>query len=196
VLNAQAVEFAKQQGIAIYARATRGGAETIVRRFPARTPGRVVGVASEAGLVSLSLPDDAPDALLGVLARLDERGASGKQVLFHAGAAGRGAASLVLSLENLHDWPELRRGLASEPRLAVREGVGAVSAIGAGINASFGNLRRACARAAAERLTLLGVSTSGFRISLLLPEAELVAAVRALHQELVERPEPVEDGTS
>jgi aspartate kinase len=196
VLNAQAVEFAKQQGIAIYARATRGGAETIVRRFPARTPGRVVGVASESGLVSLTLPDDAPDALLGVLTRLDEREVPGKQVLFHAGAAGRGAASLVLSLENLHDWPELRRALASEPRLAVREGVGAVSAIGAGINASFGNLRRACARATAEKLTLLGVSTSGFRISLLLPEAELVPAVRALHHELVEQAEPVESGTA
>jgi aspartate kinase len=196
VLNAQAVEFAKQQGIAIYARATRGGAETIVRRFPARTPGRVVGVASETGLVSLTLPDDAPDALLGVLARLDEREVPGKQVLFHAGAAGRGASSLVLSLENLHDWTGLRRALASEPGLAVREGVGAVSAIGAGINASFRNLRRACARAAAERLTLLGVSTSGFRISLLLPEAELVPAVRALHHELVEQAEPVDSGTA
>jgi aspartate kinase len=194
VLNAQAVEFAKQQGIAIYARATRGGAETVVRRFPARTPGRVVGVASESGLVSLTLPEDAPEALLAVLARLDEREVPGKQVLFHAGAGGRGAASLVLSLENLHDWPELRHALASEPRLAMREGVGAVSAIGAGINASFRNLRRACARAAAERLTLLGVSTSGFRISLLLPEAELVPAVRALHHELMEQPEPVEDG--
>jgi aspartate kinase len=196
VLNAQAVEFAKQQGIAIYARATRGGAETIVRRFPARTPGRVVGVASEAGLVSLTLPDDAPDALLGVLARLDERQVPGKQVLFHAGAGGRGAASLVLSLENLHDWPALRLALAAEPKLRVHEGVGAVSAIGAGINASFRNLRRACARAAAERLTLLGVSTSGFRISLLLPEAELVPAVRALHHELVEQAEPVESGTA
>ena len=192
VLNAQAVEFAKQQGIAIYARAARGGAETIVRRFPARTPGRVVGVASEAGLVSLTLPEAGPDALLALLARLDERHAPGKQVLFHAAADGRGAASLVLSLENLHDWPDLRRALASEPRLVLREGVGAVSAIGAGINASFGNLRRACARAAAERLTLLGVSTSGFRISLLLPEAELVTGVRALHHELVEQADPVD----
>ncbi|HUG52816.1 MAG TPA: aspartate kinase, partial [Vicinamibacteria bacterium] len=34
VLNAQAVEFAKQTGIAIYARATRGGAETVIRRQP------------------------------------------------------------------------------------------------------------------------------------------------------------------
>jgi len=52
VLNAQAVEFAKEAGIAIYARASSGSdAETVVRRFPPRAPGRVAGVASEAGLM-------------------------------------------------------------------------------------------------------------------------------------------------
>ena len=55
VLNAQAVEFAKERGIAIYARATSGplpGADpsadgTVVRKHPPRMPGTVVGVASE-----------------------------------------------------------------------------------------------------------------------------------------------------
>src|SRR6266702_3659604 len=55
VLNAQAVEFAKEKGIAIYARATSGplpGSDpavdgTVVRRFTPRLPGTVVGVASE-----------------------------------------------------------------------------------------------------------------------------------------------------
>src|SRR3979411_1224180 len=55
VLNAQAVEFAKEKGIAIYARATASalpGADpsadgTVVRRHPPRMPGTVVGVASE-----------------------------------------------------------------------------------------------------------------------------------------------------
>ena len=60
VLNAQAVEVAKEKGIAIYARATRGGGETIVRRHPPRLPGRVVGVASEAGLVVVTTADDGP----------------------------------------------------------------------------------------------------------------------------------------
>jgi aspartate kinase len=199
VLNAQAVEFAKQRGIAIYARATRGGGETIVRRFPARSPGRVIGVASESNLVSLELPESSPQALVRLLAQLDEHGAPGKQVLFHTGKDGAGGgASLVLALENLHGWPELERALTADPgaSLRVRRGVGAVSAIGAGINASFRNLRRACERAVAEKLTLLGVSTSSFRISLLLPEAELAPAVRALHDELVDRGEPVDDGTA
>src|SRR5215212_10213718 len=61
VLNAQAVEFAKEKSIAIYARATSSalpGADpstdgTVVRRFPPRRPGTVVGVASERDLLVL-----------------------------------------------------------------------------------------------------------------------------------------------
>src|SRR5213593_2852458 len=61
VLNAQAVEFAKEKGIAIYARATSGplpGADpssdgTVVRRYPPRMPGTVVGVASERDIFAV-----------------------------------------------------------------------------------------------------------------------------------------------
>src|ERR1043165_523451 len=62
VLNAQAVEFAKEKGIAIYARATRGplpGVDpsadgTVVRKNPPRMPGTVVGVASERDVIVLA----------------------------------------------------------------------------------------------------------------------------------------------
>src|ERR671913_355464 len=61
VLNAQAVEFAKEKGIAIYARATQGplpGPDpssdgTVVRRSAPRQPGTVVGVASEKDVIVL-----------------------------------------------------------------------------------------------------------------------------------------------
>src|SRR5476649_1554740 len=63
VLNAQAVEFAKDQGIAIYARATASalpGADpsadgTVVRRDAPRTPGAVVGVASEREVLLVTM---------------------------------------------------------------------------------------------------------------------------------------------
>src|SRR6202007_473534 len=61
VLNAQAVEFAKEKGIAIYARATAGplpGIDpsadgTVVRKHSPRMPGTVVGVASEKDVLVL-----------------------------------------------------------------------------------------------------------------------------------------------
>src|SRR5437660_4991873 len=102
VLNAQAVEFAKGQGIAIYARATASplpGADpsadgTVVRRHPPKMPGRVVGVASERDVLVIESrvpqvargfePSDlrSPERLaLQVMAVLDEHRVAGKQ--FH-----------------------------------------------------------------------------------------------------------------
>jgi aspartate kinase len=187
VLNAQAVEFAKERGIALYARATQGGSgETVVRRLPPRTPGRVVGVASETGLLRLSAAAGPPALLAELLEQLDAARAPGKQLLYEATPAG-GHASVVLSLENLHDFAALRAALDARfgGRVALREGVGAVSAIGAGVNAGLANLRRALGEIDALGAELLGLSTSSFRISLLLDARHVPEAVRRLHAALV-----------
>jgi len=191
VLNAQAVEFAKERGIAIYARATRGGEETVVRKLPPRAPGRVVGVASETGLALVAARAADSATVASLLSLLDEHQSGGKQ--FHLDApGGQGVLSLVLSLENLHDFPRLRRELGSRlaGRVALREGVGAVSAIGAGINARFENLRRTLDTLASMGATVLGASTSSFRISVLVNEKDVPEAVRRLHHGLVTEGEP------
>ena len=187
VLNAQAVEFAKDSGIAIHARAAdeRPG-ETVVRRAPAAAAGRVAGVASETGLVLVAAAGG-EDALARLLGRLDALGGWGKQVLFHQHRAGGGEATLVLARENLHDFDQLRRELERPGHgVSLREGIGAVSAIGTGINADFGNLRRVLDAVARLGARPIGVSTSSFRISLLMEEAQVDAAARTLHQALIE----------
>jgi aspartate kinase len=192
VLNAQAVEFAKERSIAIYARATRGGpGETVVRKLPPRAPGRVVGIASERGVVTLACAGG-PQTLALLLERLDEGQGGGKQLLFHDGPEGTGMSTLALSLENVHDFPALRATLQARlgPALRLREGIGAVSAIGAGINASWANLRRGLGTLGDLGARVLGVSTSSFRISFLVDEAHLPDAVRRLHQDLVTEGEP------
>jgi aspartate kinase len=192
VLNAQAVEFAKEKGIAIYARATRGGSgETVIRQFPPRAPGRVVGIASETGIVAVGCAGG-PERLAALLETLDARGAPGKQLLFHEGADGAGVSTLVLSRENVHEYAALRDDLQARLGTAVRlrEGVGAVSAIGAGINARFDNLRRGLSAVSELGARALGVSTSSFRISFLVEERHVTEVVRRLHQELVTEGEP------
>jgi len=184
VLNAQAVEFAKERGIVIYARASSGSdEETVVRRFPPKAPGRVVGVASETGLVLLTLgPNAAP--LAPVLELLDSRGAGAKQLRYDAALG----VSLVLSLENLHDYGALRAELSARfPAVALHEGLGAVSAIGAGINARFATVRECLRLLAADGILVQGLATSRFRVSLLLEQAAIDGAARLLHRELVER---------
>jgi aspartate kinase len=183
VLNAQAVEFAKDRGIALYARATAGGdGETVVRKMPPRAPGRVVGVASEKGLVLLVRGADEP-TLETLLELLDRAGVAGKELLVRD----RAGASLVVSLENAHGFSALRETLAARfpGTVTVREHVGAVSLIGAGINQDFGNWRRAASILAEIGCPMLGASTSSFRISFLIPEEHVEPAVRALHDGLV-----------
>lgn len=186
VLNAQAVEFAKEKGIAIYARATAGGGETLVRKFPPRAPGRVAGVASESGLVRVSVQGDG-EVFARVLDVLAQRQAGAKQVLFEARDGAPGAGSLLLPLDDVHDFPALRAALhqASGGAATIEEGIGAVSAIGAGINATPRNLLRALALLREPQARVLGVHTSSFRISLLLPDAQVHDAVRRLHAGLV-----------
>ena len=189
VLNAQAVEFAKDRGIAIYARSSfGGGGETVVRKHAPRVPGRVAGVASQSGLVLVSSADRAPGSLARFLERLDSLQLPGKQLQYRASGE-TSSVSLVLAADGLPPLSDLHDALGSELRL--REGVAAVSAIGAAINADFGNVRRCLNELGAMGVEALGLSTTSFRISVLLDESHLTEAVRRLHHVLVAETEPV-----
>ena len=119
---------------------------------------------------------------------LDELAVCGKQ-LHNAGfGALADGLNMVLSRENLHDEDRFRRGLAQRFGDSVRllEAIGAVSAIGAGINTSYKNVRLGSAALAAAGIESCGLSTSSFRISWLLPDATVPDAVRALHRAFIE----------
>ena len=190
VLNAQAVEFAKEKGIAIYARATASplpGADpsadgTVVRRFPPRMPGVVVGVASEKDVLVLTLRS--PERLaLQVMAVLDEHRVAGKQLHL-----ADGQLTVVVSRENLHEEARVRAALHAQFGDAVRitDALGAVSAIGAGINASFHNLRRGSNALASAGIAATGIATSSFRITWTIDRGRLDDAVRLFHRTFIE----------
>jgi aspartate kinase len=196
VLNAQAVEFAKQRGIAIFARATAqpppGVGElsdgTVVRKFAAKPPGTVVGVASEKDVFVLQATDCHGD----LFAFLDEQEVCGKQLHLTAFDGPSVSLSMVLSRENLHDEERWRARLAERfcDSVKLYDGLGAVSVIGAGINTSYKNVRHG--EAALTHFGIRGVSTSSFRITWLLPLASVDDAVRALHATFIEAvPHPV-----
>jgi aspartate kinase len=191
VLNAQAVEFAKEKGIAIYARATNGplpGSDpssdgTVVRRSPPRMPGTVVGVASEQNL--LVLDAQAPPA--SVLALLEELAVAGKQLhVFDQ------RTTIVISRENLHDEPRFRQALVERLGDGARliDGLGAVSVIGAGINATYANVNAGAAALAAIGATPAGTATSSFRITWLTGRDRIGDAARALHARFIESHRP------
>jgi aspartate kinase len=200
VLNAQAVEFAKTSGIAIYARATAGPLPgndptadgTVVRRHAPRAPGSVAGVASQRDILALyadvvARPDrdrgaESP-ALLELLEFLDANGVGGKQL-----HVGEHDLALVLSRENLHQEERLRADLKARFGEGVRlvDSHGAVSVVGAGINAAFENVRRGSAVLGGEGIAVEGLATSSFRITWLIDRTRLDDAVRLLHAAFIE----------
>jgi len=192
VLNAQAVEFAKEKGIAIYARATAGplpGPDpsadgTVVRRHPPRTAGIVVGVASEKDVIVLH-GDPERVALLELL---DEHRVAGKQL--HVNDR---RLTLVISRENLHEEARLREAITKRFGDAVRidDQLGALSVVGAAINASFENVRRGSAALSQAGITPTGVSTSSFRITWMIDRTKLDDAVRLLHRTFIEGQQPL-----
>ena len=193
VLNAQAVEFAKEKGIAIYARATSSP-------LPGADPsadGTVVGVASERDVLVLgaeregfSRAERTPAATrsaeafaLQVLALLDEHKVAGKQLHVIGDQL-----TLVVSRENLHAEARLREVLAASFGGAVRiaDTLGAISVVGAGINASFDNVRRGSAALTESGAAIEGIATSSFRITWMIDRARLDDAVRLLHATFIE----------
>jgi aspartate kinase len=192
VLNAQAIEFAKEKGIAIYARATEGplpGPDpssdgTVVRRSPPRMPGTVVGVASERDVVMLD-GTGAPADLLTVLA---ERAVAGKQLHVFADRT-----TVAISRENLHDEDRLREALATRlgDRARLVDGLGAVSVVGAGINATYENVRAGMTTLAGLGVVPAGIATSSFRITWMIPTDRTQDVVRALHARFIESQRPL-----
>jgi len=199
VLNAQAVEFAKDKGIAIYARATSGplpGPDpssdgTVVRKSPPRMPGTVVGVASERDLFVLESDPSASDVVVpavDVLALLDEHGVAGKQLHIFSGRT-----NVVISRENLHDEVRFREVLESglHGRARLVDGLAAVSVVGAGINATYANVRTGSRALADAGIQPAGIATSSFRVTWMIPRNRTEDAVRLLHRRFIESQAPL-----
>jgi aspartate kinase len=95
--------------------------------------------------------------------------------------------TLVVSRENLHDEPKVRATLTERfpERVRLLDGLGAVSAIGAGINASYDNVRAGSAALRDEGIEARGVAASSFRITWTVPRERVDDAVRALHERFV-----------
>ncbi len=195
VLNAQAVEFAKEKNIAIYARATAqqpqasvGNADgTVVRMFAPRAPGSVAGVVSEREVLVLQA---AGVSAIELLRWLETRGICGKQLHSTDFGSPGSEFTVVLSRENLHEEPSALREALRQTTFGAGanliDTVAAVSAIGAGINTTYRNVLAGTEALQRSGIAPHGVATSSFRITWLVPPSQLHEAVRALHQHFLE----------
>ena len=182
VLHAQAVEFARRTGIALYARATgarataqEGGGTRIDRPGFATDCG--IAVTGQKGLVRLAAPGDGAAASLVAAA---EKTALPLAQLY----AGREGAELWVPLEDVPDWRAVRAGLPADVEVA--EGMGAASAVGELLGKEPQMLARVCGVAAAAGVRVEGISTSPLRITVYCAEDAVDSLVQALHHALRE----------
>lgn len=180
VLNAAAVEFAKQKGIALYSRKT-GSLDpgTVIRRDIPTPSNGVRGIAHESKVASISARDVSLARARAALMELERLGARPKQVAFDEA----GAFSCVLSLDDVHNEGSVIAGVGKIlGDGAYRADRGAVSLIGEGITKQPAVMIKALAELEKIGAPVLGLSTSSFRISLLVSSADVARSVRALHR--------------
>lgn len=187
VLNAQAVQFAKEKQIAIYAGSTFDRRrETVVRKLP---PGRVAGVqavVSEAAITRVRIRGDrVPVDFNWTLNFLEEEQVPVKEVHVVEGSGGPdpSRASFVVSSPNVYGWEAIRERLAQQLGEAVRfdTHLSALSLIGDGLNRTNATLIEALVLLKDHGIAVAGVATTSFRISLLVPREMISAGVRLCH---------------
>ena len=123
-----------------------------------------------------------------LLALLDERGVAGKQLHVFSDKT-----TVAISRENLHDEDRLRDTLQTRlgGRARLVDGLAAVSVVGAGINATYANVRAGSETLAGLGIAPAGTATSSFRITWMVPRDRTDEAVRALHERFIESAHPL-----
>jgi aspartate kinase len=187
VVCAQAVEWARRAGIAVYARSTfdpvaRAGApvrQTVVRRT---APDERIGARAvvAGGAAALGRIDDA-----GHLPALLRAAEEVKVSLTDVSIGPRGGA-LLIPLLNVPDWAGAgRRLLAAVPGLELTLGVTAVSVVGDGLAATPEPLARFLG--ALREIGIAGhlVTATPLRLGAVIDAARSAEAQRALHAAFV-----------
>jgi len=187
VLNASAVQFAKDKNIAIYARSTFDpGRETIIRRL---SPGDIIGVqavVSERWVERARLGGpDVLERLRDVVAYLEFEQVAVKEVGLTESAAdgGGSSASFVVSTDSIYGWPQIKATLIEKfgPHIALDPDLAAVSLIGEGLNRNNTTLLETVNLLLKNAIAVRGIATTSFRISLLVPRDRIDTSVRICH---------------
>lgn len=193
VLKAQAVEFAKRAGIAIYARASfSAGRETIVRQHVPEEDRGVRAVVSEKDVALVSFIGEAvTEHTLDILGVVEQAITPIKELRFQCpeNRTSWSRGSFMVSTSTLPDWEKTRTALlkVGGTNLEIIEGLSTLSLIGVGINRDTENVTRAIRAMKALGAPILGLSTSRFRISLVTQHGFLERAIGELHRIFIEQ---------
>ncbi len=186
VLNAQAVQFAKEANIAIYARSTfQSGRETIVRKLAPGISKGITSVVYENDLVRIQIKAGT-EQFDWLMNYFKEKQIALKELNFSATHENelQTIASFLISYKNAYGWvnveEELKRNL--HEAITFNYSLGALSLIGEGLNTDNNTLHETLCFLQENQIKIFGVTTTAFRISLLIAKEELINGVQLLHK--------------
>jgi len=187
VLNAHAVQFAKEKNIAIHARSTfHPGRETIIRRFSLGTIIGVQAVVKEERIERVRLGGkDALQCFRIAVSYLESEQVPVKEINVTrvTGDGDRAKASFIISTGPLYGWEQIKAVLMEKigPDIAFDTDLAAVSLIGEGMNRTNQTLLETLDLLNQHDIPVSGITTTSFRISLLVPRNRIDQSVRLCH---------------
>ena len=190
VLNAQAIQFAKEAKIAIYARSTFSpGKETVIREFaPADRPG-VIAVVHETDIVRLVYANKKNDESFNDSFRklfnfLEENDLPVKELnLIDSQKPELSKASFIISMKNVHGWEKIEEKLNEryKEQININHSFGAVSLIGEGFSRDNRIVSETISIFKKNKISFYGLTTTSFRISVLVKKEMIETCVAVLH---------------
>jgi aspartate kinase len=184
VLNAQAVQFAKESKITLYARSTfNPGKETIVSETDDKKTSGVLAVVYEKEIIRIYIYNSSK--VEWVTSFLEENQVPVKE--FHISGTGidrHFKCSFIISAANVYDWDGVKKNLEDKLRdeIYINESLSALSIIGEGFSRNNSALIETLRLLKENDIQIYGVGTTSFRISVLVERDLIDTALKLCHE--------------
>ena len=191
VLHAGAVQFAKEKNIAIYARSTfNPGRQTVIRRLSPGTITGVQAVVSEEKVERIRLQGTKTGSgFKQAVEYLENEQIPIKEVNMAGSDANesQSRASFIVSTRNILGWEKIKAALIDKIGKGIEfdSGLAALSLIGEGLNRNNITLLKALDLLVPNGIPVNGITTTSFRISLLVSHNQVETGVQLCHNHWV-----------
>ena len=190
VLNAQAIQFAKEAKIAIYARSTfNPGRETIIREFaPADRPS-VIAVVHETDIARIIFLNQNTEGYLDenfkkLFNFFEENDIPLKELnLIDSEKTEFSKGSFIVSKKNVHNWGKIEQQLKENYKNGIELDLSfaAVSLIGEGFSRDNRVVLETTSILKENNIPYYGLATTSFRVSILIKKELLETCIAILH---------------
>lgn len=190
VMNAAAIQFAKESNIAIYARSTfEPGKETVIRRLPTGTTKGVKAIVSELEIVRIRLSGiNAGDSFKNILSFFRDKQIPIKELNYFISSENKANISFIISYSNIYSWAKVKEHLLNilPELIQFEENLSAVSIIGEGLTNDVDILNDTISYLEESQIKIFGIATTSFRISIMVERERIKEAVILCHKKWVE----------